>query len=169
MTVDSSFVTALAAALGSLVGAAVTIAAAAWMTQRSQIIRGHAEWKLRERESLYGEFIQEASCLAVDALDHSLDEPEKLVALYGTLGRIRLISGEQVLHEAEECCRQIFELYSRPNLTPDQFRQRLDAHRLDPVKSFSTACRVELLRSAPLDRSPTRGVMHSASRIFSAG
>ena len=73
------------------------------------------------------------------------------MALYGTLGRIRLISGDQVLHEAEECCRQIFELYSRPNLTPIQFREELDAHRFDPVKTFSAACRVELLRSTPVD------------------
>jgi len=150
MTVDSALLTASAAAVGSLVGAAATIATT-WMTQRTQIVRGHMEWKLRERESLYGEFIKEASRLAVDALDHTLDEPEKLVALYGTLGRIRLISGDQVLHEAEECCRQIFELYSRPNLTPLQFREELDAHRFDPVKKFSAACRAELLRSTPVD------------------
>src|SRR5262249_18427545 len=117
MAVDTTLITASAAALGSLVGAAATVATT-WMTQRSQFIRGHTEWKLRERESLYGDFIKEASRLAVDALDHTLDEPEKLVALYGTLGRIRLISGDQVLHEAEECCRLIFELYSQPNLTP---------------------------------------------------
>jgi hypothetical protein len=150
MTIDSTLLTASAAALGSLVGAAATIATT-WMTQRTQMIRGHTEWKLRERESLYGEFIKEASRLAVDALDHSLDEPEKLVALYGTLGRIRLISGDQVLHEAEECIRKIFELYARPNMSPDQFRQELHAHRFDPLKSFSTACRAELLGSTPVD------------------
>ena len=150
MTVDATLITASAAAVGSLFGAAATIAAA-WMTQRTQIVRGHTEWKLRERESLYGEFIKEASRLAVDALDHSLDEPEKLVALYGTLGRIRLISGEQVLHEAEECCQRIFDLYSQPNLTPIQFREVLETHRFDPLKQFSAACRAELLRSTPVD------------------
>jgi hypothetical protein len=150
MTVDSALLTASAAAVGSLVGAAATIATT-WMTQRTQIVRGHMEWNLRERESLYGEFIKEASRLAVDAMDHTLDEPEKVVALYGILGRIRLISGDQVLHEAEECCRQIFELYSRPNLTPLQFREELDAHRFDPVKKFSAACRNELLQLAPVD------------------
>src|SRR5262245_66306264 len=146
MTVDSALIAATAAAVRSLVGAAATIATT-WMTQRTQIIRGHMEWKLRERESLYGEFIKEASRLAVDALDHTLDEPEKLVALYGTLGRIRLLSGDQVLREAEECCGQIFELYSQPNLTAAQVREALIAHRFDPIKRFSTACRVELLGS----------------------
>src|SRR5262245_44863739 len=150
MTVDSTLITAMAAAAGSLVGAAATIATT-WMTQRSQLIRGQVEWKLRERQSLYGDFIKEASRLAVDALDHSLDEPEKLVALYGTLGRIRLLSGDQVLHEAEECCRQIFELYSQPNLTAAQVREALVAHRFDPIRRFSAACRAELLGSTPID------------------
>jgi hypothetical protein len=147
MSVDSTLITATAAATVSLVGAAATIAAT-WITQRSQIIRGHVEWKLRERELLYGDFIKEASRLAVDALDHSFDEPEKLVALYGIVGRIRLLSSDQVLHEAEECCRQIFELYSQPNLTAAQVREVLVAHRFDPIKSFSAACRADLLINA---------------------
>jgi hypothetical protein len=83
MNADATLIAATA--VGSLVGAAPTITTA-WMTQRSQVIRGHTEWKLRERESLYGEFIKEASRLAVDALDHSLDQPEKFVALQETLG-----------------------------------------------------------------------------------
>src|SRR5262249_7704552 len=125
--------------------------ATTWMSQRTQAIRTHTEWKLRERESLYGDFIKEASRLAVDALDHSLDGPEKLVALYGILGRIRLISGEQVLQQPEECCRQIFELYSQPNLTPVECREALEAHQFDPLKAFSAACRAELFRLSPAD------------------
>ena len=61
----STVVTAMAAALGSLVGAAASIATT-WITQRTQTIRAHSEWKLRERESLYKEFITEASRLAVE-------------------------------------------------------------------------------------------------------
>ena len=57
---NSTVVTAMAAALGSLVGAAASIATT-WITQRTQTIRAHSEWKLRERESLYKEFITEAS------------------------------------------------------------------------------------------------------------
>ena len=96
-------------AFGSLVGAAATVATT-WITQRNQAIRGHFEWNLREREALYGEFIKEASRLAVDALHHSLDDPEKFVALYGVLGRIRLISSDEVLQQAEQCVRQIVDL-----------------------------------------------------------
>ncbi len=143
MTFDSALVAASAAAFGSLVGAAATIATTL-ITQRNQAIRGHLEWNVRERESLYGDFIKEASRLAVDALDHSLDEPEKLVAVYGVLGRIRLLAGEHVLREAEQCVRQIVDLYSKPNLTPQQIHNALDERSFDPVKNFSSACREEL-------------------------
>ena len=144
---NSTVVTAMAAALGSLLGAAASIATT-WITQRTQTIRAHSEWKLRERESLYKEFITEASRLAIDALAHSLEQPDKLMALYGVLSCIRLMSGEAVVREGEACCRRIMELYGRPNLTTDQIRAAAEGHDLDgvdPLKEFSTACRKELL------------------------
>jgi hypothetical protein len=141
---EPTLVTALAAALGSLVGAGASIATT-WIAQRTQTIREYSVWKLRERESLYGEFITEVSRLIVDALIHSLERPETLVALYGILGRIRLISGEEVLGEAEDCCRRIVELYSRPNMTPKEIHAEFEANKLDLLKSFSDVCRKELL------------------------
>ena len=93
---NSTVLTAMAAALGSLLGAAASIATT-WITQRTQTIRAHSEWKLRERESLYKEFIREASRLAVDALVHSLEQPDQLMVLYGILSCIRLMSGEEVV------------------------------------------------------------------------
>ena len=143
----ATVVTAMAAALGSLVGAAASISTT-WITQRTQTIRAHSEWKLRERESLYKEFITEASRLTVDAVAHSLEQPDQLMALYGILSRIRLISGEAVVREGEACCRRIMELYGRPNLTTDEIRAAAESHDLDgmdPLKDFSTACRNELL------------------------
>ena len=142
----STVVAAMAAALGSLVGAAASIATT-WITQRTQTIRANSEWKLRERESLYREYITEASRLTVDALAHSLERPDQFMALYVILSRIRLISGEEVLRHGEACCRRIMELYGRPNLTTDQIRAAAEGHDLDgmdPLKEFSTACRKEL-------------------------
>jgi hypothetical protein len=137
----------MAAALGSLVGATASIATT-WITQRTQIIRANSEWKLRERESLYKEFITEASRLTVDAVAHSLEQPDQLMTLYGILSCIRLMSGDEVVRRGEACCRRIVELYGRPNLTTDQIRAAVEAHDLDeidPLKEFSTACRNELL------------------------
>ena len=143
----STVITAMAAALGSLLGAAASIATT-WITRRAETIRAHSEWKLRQRESLYNEFITEASRLTVDALAHCLEQPDQLMALYGILSRIRLMSGEEVMREGEACCRRIMELYGRPKLTTDQVRAVAEGHDLDgmdPLKEFSTACRNELL------------------------
>ena len=144
---NTTVVVATAAALGSLVGATASIATT-WITQRTQTIRAHSEWKLRERESLYREFITEASRQTVEALAHSLERPDQLMALYGLLSCIRLMSGEEVVRQGEACCRRIIKLYERPNLTTDQFRAAVAAHDLDNIdslKEFSIACRSELL------------------------
>jgi len=144
---NSTVITAMAAVLGSLLGAAASIATT-WITRRAETIRAHSEWKLRVRESLYNDFLTEASRLTVDALAHGLERPDQLMALYGLLSRIRLISGEEVVRQGEACCRRILELYGRPNLTTDEIRAAAEGHDLDgmdPLKEFSTTCRKELL------------------------
>jgi hypothetical protein len=141
---DSTIITASAAAVGSLVGAAASIVTT-WMTQSTQTTQSQIERQLRDRESLYGEFITEASRLTVEALGHSLEKPETFVKLYAALGRIRLVAANPVLDAAEACCRQIIDLYSRPNLTAEQIRETFERDRLDPIKDFSTACRKELI------------------------
>ena len=141
---DSTVVTALAAAAGSLVGAGASIGTT-WISQRRQSIRASAEWKLRDHESLYKEFIMEASRLFGDAMMKSLERPDQLVGLYGVLSRIRLISGDEVLSKAVGCCHRIVELYRRPNMTADQIRAAFESNEFDPLKEFSAACRAELL------------------------
>src|SRR5437773_12401808 len=121
---DSTVVTALAAALGSLVGASASIGTT-WISQRRQSIRASAEWKLRERESLYKEFIMEASRLFGDAMVKSLDRPDQLVARYGILSRIRLIAGHDVLIKAVDGCHRIVGLYRRPIMTAEQNRAKV--------------------------------------------
>ena len=141
---DSAIVAAMAATLGSLVGAGASLATT-WLSQRTQRIRANTEWRLRERQALYEAFITEASRMSVDALVHSLDKPDQLIALYGILGRIRLMSDDQVLRTAEEVCHRIVELYRGPNLTPDQILAEFEGDKLDPLKEFSAVCRTELL------------------------
>jgi len=145
--VDSALVTATAAGLGSLIGATASIATT-WITQHTENIRAHAEWRQREREVLFREFITEASRLAIDALTHSMECPDSIMKLYGVLSCIRLVSGQEVARQGEACCRRIVELYGRPNLTADEVRvavARDQVAELDPLKEFSKACRSELL------------------------
>jgi hypothetical protein len=141
---DSTIVAAVAALLGSVVGAAATIGTT-WITQRTQTAHSKIEAKLRDREALYGEFITEASHLTVDAFTHQLDQPTTFVKLYGILGRIRIVAADPVLASAEACCRQIVDLYAKPTMTIDQIRAALENGQIDPIKEFSTACRTELL------------------------
>jgi hypothetical protein len=144
---DSALLTAVAAAGGSLVGAAATIVTT-WITQRTQSARAEREKKLRDREALYGAFITEASRLAVEALSHSLERPDTFVKLYGITGRIRLVAAEPVRAAAEACIREIIDLYAKPNMTVEQIRLAFERDRLDPIRDFSVACQKELLEIA---------------------
>jgi hypothetical protein len=142
---ETSIITALAAAGGSIVGAAASVGTT-WINQHKQTARELTQASRREREALYGEFITEASRLAVDAVSHSLESLDKLVTMYGILGRIRLVSSEEVLGEAEASCQRIVELYARPNISVEQIDGSFDPDKIDPLKTFSSACRAELAR-----------------------
>ncbi len=144
---DSTVLTAVAAASGSLVGTAAT-AVTTWITQRTQTVHAEREAMMRDREALYGEFITEASRLTMEAFSHSLERADAFVKLYGITGRIRLVATGPVLAAAEACIRQIIDVYARPNLTVEQIRLAFERDQLDPVKDFSVACRKELLEIA---------------------
>jgi hypothetical protein len=144
---DSAIIAAVAGAGGSLVGATAT-SVTTWITQRTQRVHAEREEKLRNREALYGEFIVEASRLAVEALGHSLERPDVFVQLYGISGRIRLVATNSVLDAAEACIRQIIDLFAKPNMTVEQMRLAFERDRLDPIREFSVASRKELLEIA---------------------
>src|SRR6266853_241223 len=139
---DSAFITAMAAVLGSLAGASASIATT-WMTQRNQLIRDRTKAELSRRELLYGEFITETARLTADAFDHSLERPETLTHVYAIMCRIRLTATVQVIQAAQECCRHLVYLYSQPNLTRDQIYDRLREAK-HPLRDFAAACRAEL-------------------------
>jgi hypothetical protein len=149
--VNTSLVTAVAAAGGSLVGAVATVLTS-WISLRTQRTYAEREARLRVREALYGEFITEASRLTIDGLSHSLEKPDTFVTLYGILGRIRLVASDRVLAAADACARQLVDLYAKPNLTVEQIRNAFERDRLDPIRDFSVVCREELLGIARGER-----------------
>jgi hypothetical protein len=140
---DANLITGLAGVLGAVSGASAAIATT-WITQKSQTIRERAKSETRKRETLYGDFITEASQRLADAFDHSLDKPETLVKLYAILGRTRLVSSDAVLTAAEECCDRIVGLYAKPNRTMAEIFTTLRSGEFEFLKRFSDACRVEL-------------------------
>src|SRR5262249_1601780 len=119
-----------------------------WITQRTQHAHAEREAKLRDREALYGEFITEASRLTIDALGHSLEEPDAFVKLYGILGRIRLVAAGPRLAAAASCAPQLVALHSQPNMTVDSIRVGFERDRLAPIRDFSVGWRKELLEIA---------------------
>jgi hypothetical protein len=137
----------MAGVLGSLVGASASIGTT-WLTKRTELARTTAERNLRERESLYKEFLNEASRVAVHALTHSFEGPDQIVALYGILSRIRLVASPTVVREGEMCCLRILTMYGKPSMTVDELRGVIatanDLAELDPLKAFSKECREEL-------------------------
>ena len=144
---EATLITAMAGVFGSLVGASASIGTT-WLTKRTEIVRTTAERKLRERESLYNQFLTEASRVAVHALTHSFEGPDQIVALYGILSRIRLVASNTVVREGEMCCMRILAMYGKPSMTVDELRGVMatanDLAELDPLKAFSNACREEL-------------------------
>lgn len=147
-SMDLSLTTPVAALLGSLAGAAASIATN-WMTLRTQFVREHAIEERGRRQLLYAEFIRDASNSILDSFSHSLEQPEKFVKLYANVSCIRLLSSPPVLAAAESCCRQIVDLYSKPNLTVEEIRTSFEVDHFDPLREFSAACRTELHQLTP--------------------
>jgi len=139
---NSGSIAAFAAIFGSIVGA-LGSAVGTWITQRHQDRRDLLGIKIVRREALYSDFIAESARLLVDALEHNIDDPQKLIPLYALLSRIRLSSSSQVLETAEDLTKSILTTYPKPNLTAEEIHSRAVSGE-DPLKEFSDICRIEL-------------------------
>jgi hypothetical protein len=136
-------ISALAAIVGSLVGALAS-SASTWITQRHQDQRDLLAKRIFHREKLYSDFISESARAFADAVQHDFRDPNKLIPIYTALSRIRVSSSSDVLASAERVVDQIISTYSEPNLTPEEIQFRAAAKGDDPLGDFSTICRGEL-------------------------
>lgn len=140
---DTSYIPALSALAGSAIGALASFVTT-WGTQISQARAARRMQDRARREKLYGDFIQEASRLFVDAFEHDLEDPAKLVQLYAIVSTIRLFGQPKTLVEAEKVMREIGATYFAPNKDVRLFAEIAPAGELDPLFAFSQACREEL-------------------------
>jgi hypothetical protein len=97
---DTTILSAMAGVFGSLVGGSATVATA-WITQRTLNRRRLVAAEIRNRQALYGEFINECSARALDSFENTLDKSERLLSIYALLNRIRICASDAVLSEAE--------------------------------------------------------------------
>ena len=144
LAMDTTFLSAMAGVLGSLVGGSATVATA-WISQRTQSRRQLLAAETSKRETLYGEFITECSARALDSFENTLDKSERLLPIYALLNRIHLCASDAVLHQAERALAWITEQYFSPNLSLEQIRALVrSGAKADPLRDFAEACRVEL-------------------------
>ncbi|HEY1433651.1 MAG TPA: hypothetical protein VGF39_18770 [Stellaceae bacterium] len=104
----------------------------------------HVQDKLR-RQELYKEFIEDASKIFGDALQHEKTDISALVGIYTKISRMRVISSPKVVESADQAARAIIDTYLAPNVTFAELRDMVEKGRLDPLRVFAEACRAELL------------------------
>jgi len=132
----------LSAIGGSLIGALSSMVST-WIVQRHRERRELVAQKTTHLEQLYSDFINESARLVVDAVQHSLDEPSKLVPIYALISRIRLRSSTEVIESGERLIATILKAYFEPNLAPAEIQLAANKHN-DHLQEFSNVCRREL-------------------------
>jgi hypothetical protein len=137
---DTASLSALAALGGSTVGALASFTTT-WITIGGQERAKTLTRTMLKKETLYGEFIDEASKLYTDALSHELDDASKLVQLYALTNKLRLFAPVDVLAAIDEVTDHLLETYRSPNL---DLRTRGAEPRVDILRAFSRACRKDL-------------------------
>ena len=142
---NAAYLSALAALIGSAIGGFTSLATT-WLTQRGQAKMRQRTLDRVQRETLFAQFIEEASALYADAFEHESTDVSKLSKLYAMISRMRLLSSPSVIEHAEKVSHMVIDTYLAPNKT---FRDIVELRKngaLDPLKQFSDACREELRR-----------------------
>jgi hypothetical protein len=142
---NPSVISALAALGGAVIGGLTSIVAS-WMTQKLRVRAKQLAQHKQRRIKLYNEFIEEASKLFVDALEHENPNPSAMIGLYTIISRMRILSSAAVIECAEKVGDVIVDTYLAPKKTPDELRETLKSrtfHSFDHLRDFSKACRAE--------------------------
>src|SRR5262245_64576964 len=97
---DAAYFSGLAALAGSVIGG-LTSLGATWMTQHSQLGAQRFARNLERRETLYKDFINEASRLYADAFEHDQTELANLVRLLAMISQMRVVSSPRIAEHAD--------------------------------------------------------------------
>jgi hypothetical protein len=140
---DAAYISALAALSGSIIGG-LTSLGASWVSQNAQARTQQILGDKSRRQELYKAFIEEALKLYGDALVSDDAQVSKFVGLYVMLSRMRILSSQLVIENAEKVIHAIAETYFEPNRTLRDLHGKGD--RIDILRHFSEACREDLRR-----------------------
>ena len=140
---NPAIISALAALGGSSVGALAPVLSN-FILERSVTRRELLNRQIAQRETLYSDFINEASRIYAKSVMRNLDGMDELVSLYALVSRIRLMATEPVVHEAETFVKLIVTRFGEPNLSFEEIRTAALSTNSEPLDRFSLACRLEL-------------------------
>jgi hypothetical protein len=137
-----AYLSALSALAGSALGCMASIVTT-WLNQHSQDRSQRHAQSVARREKLYGDFVDEASALLVDALTHDQFDPSRFVQIYATVGKLRLFASRDVVSRADKVMRDIGEIYYLPKRNYANPDATLKGD-LNVLQAFSDACREDL-------------------------
>jgi len=129
--------------VGTFVGG-ITSLATTWLNQQRQTKEQRRARQKVELQALYKQFIQDASKLYSDALEHNSTEIANLVNVYATLNRIRVLSSPKVIEQADKALRSIVDTFGHENTTFSGITYSIKQGFADPLRAFSEACHEEL-------------------------
>lgn len=78
-----------------------------------------------------------------DAMQHTLQDPCKLLPVYALISRVRVSSSRNIVESAQGVVSSILTTYSKPNLRPEQMESEAGM-RDKPLHRFSEICRRQL-------------------------
>jgi hypothetical protein len=140
---ETALIGTLSALTGSAIGALAPVLSNV-ILQRSTTRREFLTRSVASRESLYSDFINQASHLYVSSLTRDMEDFESLLQVHALVGRMRLTSSSEVVKEAEALVRKITANFSQKNMTLNEIQKlSLNAGK-SPIEPFSLACRIEL-------------------------
>ena len=143
---ETAYLSAIAALAGSAVGGLTSLTASLLM-QRAQFNAQQQAHYITRRGDLYKDFIEEASKVYADAIEHEPADADasKLVRLYALISRMRVLSSLPIIEHADRVVRTIIDTYLGPKMTLREVSETLNTSAfVDPLRDFSEACRDEL-------------------------
>ena len=147
MSVDATAILSqVSGLLGALIGGGASLAVAIYNQRAEERLQRVAN-EVTRRETIYGDFLENASKLLLNAYTHDelvLGKDEQ--HLIGLINRMRLFAPPHIVGEAEAVLKAIVEVLLKPSIELRQLaRESLSkSPDPDPFLKFSLSCRADL-------------------------
>jgi hypothetical protein len=146
LTIDPALLSPVSALLGALIGGGASLLGSVYTQRRQDRVQRIAS-EVTKRETVYAEFVMDASNLLLNAYTHDdLELGSNEQRLIGLINRMRLFAPANVVEGAEAVLRAIVEILLKPSIQLRQLAKEALSKRLDPdpLLAFSSICRADL-------------------------